>query len=186
MSPIAQFLKEKRGIEIIEVTTDLRDDWPLQGESVDAVFSLEVMEHLHDKLDGTLESLISFSANGPRKMFTEAYRILRPGGRLFLTTPNANSIDAMLNIAMLKHPFIYAPHVREYTVDEVGGMATAVGFKIELCETIDAWPNYQEISRAWVHDFLALHHFKVDHRGNDLIAIFRKVTAERADHPQGH
>ncbi len=45
--------------------------WPVAAESIDLVLCTEVLEHVFD----------------PEQLLAEAYRCLRPGGRLFLSVP---------------------------------------------------------------------------------------------------
>lgn len=49
---------------------------PFQNESFDAVAATEVLEHLDE----------------PGRMLSEARRVLRPGGRFFMTTPNSEAL----------------------------------------------------------------------------------------------
>jgi len=51
---------------------DLNDSWPLQTSSLDGLVSLEVIEHVEN----------------PRHFFREIARVLKPGGRALITTPN--------------------------------------------------------------------------------------------------
>jgi len=54
-----------------DVTADLNKPLPIENEVADHVISLQVMEHLCE----------------PQVMLNEAFRILRPGGRLDITVP---------------------------------------------------------------------------------------------------
>jgi SAM-dependent methyltransferase len=53
-------------------------DLPLRSESVDVVTCIDVVEHLPD----------------PDRFFSEAHRVLRPGGYLHISTPNPASFGA--------------------------------------------------------------------------------------------
>ena len=55
------------------ITCDIKKGIPVSDESFDMIFASEVLEHIHDT---------SF-------FFSEAYRILKPGGTLLLSTPNS-------------------------------------------------------------------------------------------------
>jgi SAM-dependent methyltransferase len=52
------------------------DAWPLESESMDVVMSIQVLEHLEN----------------PFYYIREARRVLKPGGRLYLSIPNGWSI----------------------------------------------------------------------------------------------
>lgn len=55
---------------------DLNESIPFQDSSFDIVFATEVIEHLYN----------------PHRLIEESWRVLKPGGMLFLTTPNVHSI----------------------------------------------------------------------------------------------
>ena len=59
---------------------DLNGKIPFDDASFDVCFSIEVIEHL----------------NNPQNIINEASRVLKPGGMLFLSTPNLNSIAQKL------------------------------------------------------------------------------------------
>lgn len=61
-----------------------RDRLPFDDASFDWVFALEVIEHLEN----------------PRQFVTEAARLLKPGGRLLLTTPCNDCITSRLSLLM--------------------------------------------------------------------------------------
>ncbi|WP_323011587.1 class I SAM-dependent methyltransferase [Castellaniella sp.] len=56
----------------IDTTNFETDAFPLEDLSVDAAISLAVLEHLHD----------------PELFLSEIYRCLKPGGAIYLSTPN--------------------------------------------------------------------------------------------------
>lgn len=100
---------------VADVTWDLEQvPYPLPDESFDAVIMTEVFEHLRDY---------------PVRSLQEVRRLLRPGGRLFFTTPNVayvvNRMRAVLgrNTATPLPDWIagvpHARHAREYTVAEI-------------------------------------------------------------------
>lgn len=70
--PLARARAAARGIEV----RDSIEAWEDQAETFDVVTMSHVIEHVHDPL-ATLRS---------------AYRLLRPGGRLFVDTPNIDAI----------------------------------------------------------------------------------------------
>lgn len=68
------------GPNIRSSACDLNDRWPLETASADGVVSLEVIEHVEN----------------PRHFFREVARIVKPGGRVFITTPNQLSFASRL------------------------------------------------------------------------------------------
>jgi SAM-dependent methyltransferase len=99
--------------------------YPLDDSAFDAVIMTEVFEHLRDY---------------PVRSLQEVHRILRPGGRLYFTTPNVayalNRIRALRgrNTATPLPDWIagvpHARHAREYTVDEVRDLMAYAGLRI--------------------------------------------------------
>lgn len=103
------------GHGVTDITWDLEQvPYPLDSESFDAVVMTEVFEHLRDY---------------PVRSLEECRRVLKPGGYLLLTTPNAayvmNRLRALRgqSIATPLRDWIggipHARHAREYTFAEM-------------------------------------------------------------------
>jgi len=126
-------LARKRGIEAY--IADLsKDSLPFPNEFFDLVLSLEVIEHL---------------AN-PDNMLKEAYRVLRKGGYLLISTPNLASwinrlllllgyqpynvevsTEAVIGVLYSKGVFgSPAGHIRAFTLRALKGILTRYGFRI--------------------------------------------------------
>jgi SAM-dependent methyltransferase len=98
--------------------------YPLEDESFDVVLLTEVLEHLRDY---------------PALSLAEARRLLRPGGLLVLTTPNAAYILNRLRLAVGRsvythiddwlHGLPHARHAREYTCAELELVCRHVGLE---------------------------------------------------------
>jgi 2-polyprenyl-3-methyl-5-hydroxy-6-metoxy-1,4-benzoquinol methylase len=97
---------------------------PLANESFDVVVLTEVLEHLRDY---------------PARALAESHRILRPGGILVLTTPNAASLGNRLKLALGRsvytplgdwlHGQPHARHARVYTRSELEAFGFPVGLE---------------------------------------------------------
>ena len=84
-------------------------DLPLDDGCADLLVSLQVIEHLWD--------LAGF--------FREAHRVLRPGGRIVVSTPNRLTFSPGLGRGEKPtNPF----HVEEFDADQIGPLLTEAGF----------------------------------------------------------
>jgi 2-polyprenyl-3-methyl-5-hydroxy-6-metoxy-1,4-benzoquinol methylase len=124
---------EGRGVEIMlprattftgidkiqEVVDNLSDKYPkgkfrqmhippfsgIADGAYDVVVSFQVIEHIRNDL-GYLK---------------EIHRVLKPGGKALITTPN-------IKMSLSRNPW----HIREYTADELGGLARKVFSKVKM------------------------------------------------------
>jgi len=82
----------------------------------DGVFSSDFFEHINLEVK--------------EKVISEIYRVLKPGGKLTIKTPNLNFlkvvifIKRILNVLRLRSPFIYIPHTRNNPDNEHHGLTT--------------------------------------------------------------
>lgn len=106
--------------------------WPIETETFDLVLFNELFEHLRIN---------------PIRVMSEVMRVIKPGGKLLLSTPNLRSIRGIYNFLFKNLSFscessIYEQyakldaighmgHVREYTTAEVTTFLRRVGFDIQ-------------------------------------------------------
>jgi 2-polyprenyl-3-methyl-5-hydroxy-6-metoxy-1,4-benzoquinol methylase len=69
------------------IETDLNEPLPLPAGAFDGIVSTEVIEHLEN----------------PRAVFRELHRLLRPRGKLLVTTPNQESLRALAALVVRGH-----------------------------------------------------------------------------------
>ena len=102
----------------------------------DLVTCMEVIEHVKDPTGDRIEG---FSFNGMGNLLGYIYSKLKPGGKLFLTTPNLLCLGAVCRMLQGLHPFVYAPHVRELAPFELRSLAEEAGFKAVRFEALRVW-----------------------------------------------
>ena len=106
--------------------------------SFDCVISFQVIEHIRDD----------------RQFVREIHRVLRPGGRFIVTTPNAP-------MSLTRNPW----HVREYTAGELRELLAAYFPQVEACgvfgnDRVEAYyeQNRRGVERITRFDVLDLQH----------------------------
>ena len=124
------------------LVADAERGLPLKSGIADVVVATEVLEHLHH----------------PERLLSEARRVLRPGGRVILTTPNSKALPYFflgllprsLRSRLLRrwvqeglHPELLGTssdhpdaHKREgFSEGDIRGLAEGEGFAVESCFT---------------------------------------------------
>lgn len=120
------------------------DALPFPADSADLVVARYVLEHLED----------------PAVVFREVARVLRPGGRFVMLTPNAYHYVALISrwTPTWVHRRVKAGHgvaaedvfptyYRANTRRALGALARGAGFTVSRLDTHETSPNYLEFSR---------------------------------------
>lgn len=122
---------------------------PLPDGRFDTILCWETMEH--------------FNFN-PVKFVRELHRVLRPGGRVYITVPNRASFQALWSLlsgrgeqAVVGSYFqfenyesngkkaFYGFHWREYAPPELRELFTRAGFEVEVCTSFTVFQNHGPI-----------------------------------------
>jgi SAM-dependent methyltransferase len=149
-----------------------RDRLKFPDDSLDRVTCFEVLEHL--RVD-------------PNFMLIEMNRILRPGGILFLSTPNGSSWDSFARVADFDAPFTFSSyfadgsgigHCKEYSVGEFRRIVENAGFSIDSLETLDVDGSFAPLAEKYASlaGFVAGQKWwKRELRGQTQLVIARKT-----------
>jgi len=101
----ANKMAEKRGENQIKFqAVDANKPLPFEVNKFDVVYALELVEHLHD----------------PGKFFDQVFRVLKPGGRLIISTPNGTSLPNLLSKwspSTLEREQDFTRHGKSFKVD---------------------------------------------------------------------
>lgn len=140
-----------------------RDPFPFPDAQYDLVLCCELLEHL----------LIH-----PSHMFYEAHRVLKPGGAVFVSTPNvlrSANVRALLegrNVYEAYHGNgIYGRHNREYTPAEVPQLLESCGFSIAETVTLNVYDPLDASAEAG--------------REDTIMTVGRATAARRVGAPSG-
>lgn len=176
LSRVASFLAETLAWDVTEYFQDLRMPLSLDTDTFDVVLMLEVLEHLNDRHtgDSPIEEIAMFTGSGAISCLREVHRILKPGGVLVLTTPNAASVDVIGRTLLKMHPFQYEAHVREYAPRDVETLAVTTGFAVEMNSTFFCWNALQQFDRKILLQAIAQLGYDESGRGDDAFYLFRK------------
>ncbi len=119
----------------VRVANVERDAFPFASDSFDLVLCMEVLEHL---------------GYSPSHMLAESHRVLRPGGRLFITVPNLVNIKRTVSVLLNRTsevPYsgygIYGRHQREFAPSEVAKLLQACNYRLLELQTSNVWPVYK-------------------------------------------
>ena len=93
-------------------------------EQFDSITLIETIEHLQD--------------NALHETMQELFRILKSNGKLFITTPSNENLDANLNFCpFCKSEFHHMQHMQSFNVDSLTALASRHGFTVETCMSMD-------------------------------------------------
>jgi 2-polyprenyl-3-methyl-5-hydroxy-6-metoxy-1,4-benzoquinol methylase len=113
-TPQAEYARRMRGLEILDLPleeTRLPEDW------FDLILASHLIEHLND----------------PGSFVREAYRVLSPGGRVFITTPNIAGFQARLFRNRWRSAIF--DHLYLFSVKTLSGLLSRAGFTVEKVRT---------------------------------------------------
>ena len=150
------------------------DPFPYADESFDVVVFCEIIEHL--LLD-------------PLHAIREIHRVLRPNGRLVVTTPNVGRLGNVLSAVAGENMYdpysgygAYGRHNREFTQHELVKLLQFAGFDVDAAFTANAHPEAYE-SRFAFDGVMPLVDFRVNDLGQYLFASARKMRDGREGLP---
>lgn len=174
-SKITNYLKTQLGIAVDVYGQDLRYPFDLNTNGYDLVLCLEVIEHIKDRTEtGGINEIAMFTRSGVRNVYNESWRVLRDGGILFMTTPNACCIDSIARIFLYQAPQLYAPHVKEFSAIELIDLAKECGFELIAYSTANVWYPHPTIDRDRITSILRDANIPTEDRGDDMFLVFQK------------
>jgi len=154
--------------------------WSFEDNSMDLVLCMEVLEHLGDidipRKDGVPEW--DFLRNGMKTCLKECHRILKPGGALFVTTPNLNSLSCLASLAYMGPVYTWGAHVYEMGFNTAVDLVREPDFRIIHAATeepyLDQKDWLEKQRRADAHTMLVSINAPLTNRGETTFIIGRK------------
>lgn len=158
-----------------------KDAFPFADATFDVVLACEIIEHL---------------PNDPMHTLIECNRVLKPGGRVVLTTPNITSYRSLNGILNGYPPYIYnkfssnngGRHVKEYAPREFEMILPKAGFAVEALETRNVWVDAEPGTSYWnmyrsMHNVLESLGSPVQLRGEDIFVTGVKRGQPKERYP---
>jgi SAM-dependent methyltransferase len=157
--------------------------YPFKKNELDLILFCEVLEHV---------------VVDPMKCFPKLHSVLRPGGKLIVTTPNSVRLINFAHMLAGKNFFdryhpengIYGRHNREFSLSEVVGILESNGFEIRTAKTVDRY-NYdlcamsvdsydEQVKLPWsgtqLRDILSsIEHANASDRGDNIYVVAEKI-----------
>ena len=169
-------LKRHRGLRHRILGT--AEQLPVGDESVSLLTANMVLEHVEH----------------PNRLFAEIRRVLRPGGRALIHTPNSDGYTTRLTMAIpesLVRPLakgllnraaedVYPTYYRANTEPALSAAAARAGLRVETCALIDSSPQFYRVPPLMLLELLFMRLVRVTRRDRHKPCLL--VTLEkRAD-----
>lgn len=123
------------------VIANLSCDLPLASNAFDLIVAMDIIEHIFDT----------------RRFLTECYRVLKPHGRLIVTTPNLATLQDRLRFLLGRAPRQCSPlheylhlHIRPFTLSSLKESLSLSGYEVEAVRTsglVWRWHGTHRITR---------------------------------------
>lgn len=140
---------------------------PFENEQFDYVALFEVVEHLYN----------------PLYALREVNRVLKPGGLLFISTPNLTRFAVLFSLILNKSPFKDiknfeingASHLREFSCEELKELLFLSNFSTEYFEYFDYNAIYDSIKKAIAKNIIHIFSFFFKKRRECIFIVAKKI-----------
>lgn len=147
---------------------------PLQDESMDFIFVLEIIEHL----------------TSPLHMLCEAKRVLKKGGKILITTPNVtrigsilklltgqSNLDRLMPVGYYNPSDEWRPHFHEYSMQELISLLSKLDFEVvdkTFFNSTERCFDIKTIKRRLI-DFGKIPFYCIPHFKDAILVVGKKV-----------
>lgn len=176
VGPLGSYLR-RLGWIVEETKSDLRAPLGHAGDVFDVIICTETIEHIKDTDSSNISDLESFQFSGMSNLLSELRRVVVDSGKIFISTPNANSYITLHKWLNGESLLMDPKHVRELSVSDVRRLASNACLNIMKLDVVDSWPDFG----GSVSDLkVALRSFlKFDNveRGDNIFAALNRAIA---------
>lgn len=156
---------------------DVTENFPYSDNTFDLVIAIEVTEHILDH----------------ENFFREINRILKPGGRLYISTPNILSLKSRMRFLFQGFPYAFKPlemenynglqHIASLSLDQYNYLAVKYNFHpaeygVDRTQSTSRWLYRFLMPLIWlvrmIKGFDPMHNQKKLLMGRLLFMVFRK------------
>lgn len=175
IGPVSGYLRDYLAWQAEKVESDLRYPLNLDSDRYDLVICTETIEHVKDVDSDQIADLERFNYSGVVNMLSEFLRVMKPGGHLLVTTPNANSYVTLAKWVYGELLLMDPAHVREFSVRELGQVAASVGLETKNIATFDTWDDSFKEALAPIKPMVEhLPQVNLVERKDNIFALFAK------------
>lgn len=135
---------------------------------------MEVFEHISDPV-----GFYEIQLQGVVQMLVECFRMLKPNGKMFVTTPNAISFLSLFKLLNGAHPSLDCLHYREYTPKEIETIFSSL-FDVLHIGTFNVFHDTPLTFGKNYYEFIQKSFPQIDHtlRGDDIFMICEKKNID--------
>jgi hypothetical protein len=126
-------------LPVENTSTDLRTVFTDKTNHYDLLLNMEVIEHIKDLEVQDVLHRDSYVGDGLKNFVNTCYACLKPGGKMFLTTPNLSSLNTLWRVMAGGSPFSYEMHVRELSINDLRAILTQAGFTVLRHATLNCY-----------------------------------------------
>jgi 2-polyprenyl-3-methyl-5-hydroxy-6-metoxy-1,4-benzoquinol methylase len=120
---------------------------------------------------------VVYDGSGVKRFAEECWRVIKPGGSLVVTTPNACSLFSIIELLERRAPMLWRQNVREYTLSEITQIFEEVGFQLAYSTT---WFVYHFLDPADIEPLARRYLDTVgasrEGRGDSMCFVFTKCV----------
>ncbi|MFN4122585.1 MAG: class I SAM-dependent methyltransferase [Flavobacteriales bacterium] len=128
-------------LQLAYAEEDLRYGISFGENTFDLVLNMEVIEHIKDLNEAPMDWV---DMSGLKNFIREIQRVLKPNGKMFISTPNSLSYNNMNLFFNQEAAWMWYGHFKEFTVPDLCRHIADGGLKIDMVKTLNVWPQRYE------------------------------------------